>query len=97
LLTVTVIVSVEGRWFESPARIAETPQVTPPRDEVSEVPDSTQFPEVTDHETDPDVCPPEAVRVWVDPVVKEVALVIENPDCGALSMVIARFAESAWL
>lgn len=66
---------------------------TPPRVAVSDVPDNTQMPDVTDHEILPPDCPPDAATVKGDPVTNEAIFVMKNPDCDAFAIVTVVFEE----
>jgi hypothetical protein len=58
----------------------------PPRFAESCVPERVHVPAVTDHVTLPDDCPPEAVRVRGEPVVKDELLVMLSPLCDAFAV-----------
>jgi hypothetical protein len=62
----------------------------PPRVADNDVPDSTQMPEVTDHEMLPPDCPPDALNVRGEPVTNEATFVMKKPDCDArpIAMVV---------
>ena len=53
LSTVMVWVSLDDSQFESPALVACTEQVIPPRAAVSDDPESAQVPDCSAHVTDP--------------------------------------------
>jgi hypothetical protein len=67
--------------------------VIPPREAVRVVPFNEQIPEVSDHDNDPDDCPPDAVSDNELPVVNAEELVTDKPVCDALLMVIVVFAD----
>lgn len=93
LLTVTVCVSLTEYQLVSPARVACTEHVIPPRDEVRLAPLSVHVPDWSDHVTDPVDWPPVAVSASGEPVVNEPALVIEKPVWFALSTVTVVLAD----
>jgi hypothetical protein len=76
-----------------PARVADTVHETPPRVAVKVVPERTQIPDVTDHETLPPDWPPDALTVTGEPVTNEAILVMKKPDCDARPIVIVVFEE----
>ena len=93
LSTVTVCVSLAASQFVSPAFVAWTEQVMPPREAVRLLPLSVHAPDWRVQVTEPAVCPPVVARDRVVPVVKEAALEITKPLCGALSTVTVVFAD----
>ena len=93
LSTVTVCVSLTASQFVSPAFVAWTEQVMPPRGAVRLLPLSVHAPDWRVQDTAPVVCPPVVARDRVVPVVKEAALEITKPLCGALSTVTVVFAD----
>ena len=76
-----------------PARVAEMEHDTPPRVAVSDVPDNTQIPEVTDHVMLPPDCPPDAATVKGEPVTNEAIFVMKKPVCEARPIVMVVFEE----
>ena len=88
LFTVTVWVAVVESQFESPARVAVIPQLTPPVAELSEVPDTVHCPLVTVNVTEPVPLPPLVARVRTPPVVKLELFVNESVLWVALATVI---------
>ena len=93
LSTVISWVSLTESQFESPARVACTEQTIPPRLAVRVDPVSVHPPDCSDHETAPVDWPPVAVSECVDPVVKLLALVTENPVWLALPIVMVVLAD----
>ena len=71
--------------------MTSTTQTIPPLDAVNVDPLNVHVPEFNDHDNEPEDWPPEAVIDNELPVVNDVALVIDNPDCCALLIVIVVF------
>ena len=91
--TVTDCVSLTASQFVSPAFVAWTEQVMPPREAVRLLPLSVHAPDWRVQVTEPVDCPPELVSEREEPVVKEAVLEMVNPVCADLSTVTVVFAD----